>query len=454
MEKLRAFWARISDSLWFVPAILTIAGGALALLLIRYNDDLVGGADAAELWWLFGGSADGARSVLESISGSIITVTGVVFSVTIIALQLASSQFTPRVLRQFMANRSNQLVLGVFIGTFTFVLLVQRTVNGGEVGPQFIPELAVTVALLLALTSIGFLIFFIDHAARSVQVATIIENVTQDTIAAVRNVFPDTLRPDSTAVERLTPGAALEEAVPPDVTDAVFVVADRAGYLQAIARSKLVKLAREHRVRARMEIEIGDYVLPGQPVLTAWPASRVSDELRSAFSDTLVLGFERTPHQDVKHGIIELMDIAVKAMSPSINDPTTCVNAIQRLGEILLEVAWRDGGEAFDRDDDGRVRTVLLRPTLEDMTNLAFNQVRHYAAENASVVVALVETLSVLVSLSPQASREPFRRHMAAVLRTASQRIKDETDIRRVEQAAAAAVRRAAAPPPLRRPGA
>jgi uncharacterized membrane protein len=447
MEKLMALWKRVTDSLWFIPALLTLGSAVLALLLIAYNDELVGDADAAELWWLFGGSADGARSVLESISGSIITVTGVVFSVTIIALQLASSQFTPRVLRQFMAARPNQLVLGVFIGTFTYTLLVQRTVNSGEVGQEFIPALAVTVALLLALTSIGFLIYFIDHAARSVQASTIIHNVTGDTLAAVAAVFPEQVEG-----ARGKPDATAEELTPVDVGEGCRVAARKAGYLQAVARRELQRLAARNDVVVRVEIEIGTYVLPGQPILTVWPGERVSDELMADLCDVMILGFDRTQHQDIKHGIIELMDIAVKAMSPSINDPTTATNAIHGLSRILLDIAWRERGDTTDNDDDGKTVVIMRRPRLDDITDIAFNQIRHYSADNSTVAATMMETLGLLASQSPSEARAPFIRHLEEVIRTANARITDETDVQLIQAAAAKSLKMAESPPPQRRP--
>jgi uncharacterized membrane protein len=447
MEKFRTVWVRVTDSLWFLPAVLTIAGASLALLLIRYNDALVGELDAAELWWLFGGSADGARSVLESISGSIITVTGVVFSVTIIALQLASTQFTPRVLRQFMADRSNQLVLGVFIGTFTYTLLVQRTVNGGEVGEEFIPELAVTVALALTLTSIGFLIYFIDHAARSVQVSSIIQNITMDTMRALRTVYPSYHDTTGSWDEPLA-----DDLLPMDPDLGRRVRSGGGGYLQALARETLRDLASKHGITARLEVEIGAYILPGQHVLTVWPGAKVGDELTGDLCDTLVLGPSRTQHQDIKHGVIELMDIAAKAMSPAVNDPTTAVNAMHAISRILLDMAWRELGDTRDDDEEGRPQLIIRRPRLGDTVDLAFNQVRHYAVDNPTVAITLMQVLAQLSALSPEAARGPFKRHLAAVIRTTSDRVTDEGDIRRVSGAAEAALLLAAEPPPHRRP--
>lgn len=447
MEKLRTLWHDVVDSLWFLPGMLTLAGGTLAVLLVRHNDSILGDVDAGDVWWVFGGSPDGAMSVLQAIAGSIITVTGVVFSVTIIALQLASSQFTPRVLRQFMADRSNQAVLGVFIATFTYSLITLRTVRSGEVSDEFVPAVAVTGAVLLALLSIGFLIYYINHIARSIQAAVIIDSVVGSTAEVIPLVFPDTV-PDCDDPER--PNA--EDLTPARDAAAYEVRASRAGYMQAVERGSLAGQAREHDLLIRLEVEIGEFVLPGQVVMRVWPSSPMPATLPAELFDALVLGLERTPHQDIKHGLIEIMDIAVKAMSPSVNDPTTAVNCIHRMAELLLDLAWRERGDGVERDDAGTVRLIIRRPRLDEAVGLAFHQVRHYSADNATVMIVLIETLANLAALSPRAARPAFTTQLDAVVHTARARIRDQTDSQRVERAAAAAQERIRAEPPRQRP--
>jgi uncharacterized membrane protein len=452
MERLRALWSEVTDSLWLLPSLLTLAGGAAAVLLVAYNDAIIDalGVDVTDVWWLFGGSAEGAKSVLESISGSIITVTGVVFSVTIIALQLASSQFTPRVLRQFMADRGNQAVLGVFIGTFTYTLLVQRTIRGDANDETFVPALAVTTAVLLALTSIGFFIYFINHLARSIQAAVVIDSATTSTVGVLRKVFPERLQP---GVDERAPSAAelLEKLGLEDGT-AQVITAPKAGYLQGIDRRLLLDAAEESDLVICMEVEIGAWLMPGLTVMRVWPARKVEQEKLDELCSALVLGLERTPLQDLKNGTIELMDIAVKGLSPSINDPTTAVNAIQRQAEILLDLAWRVRGDSVSKDDSGAVRVIVRRPRLDDVVDLAFNQVRHYGGDNPSVMIALIETLATLSALSPPLARPAFVQQLQLAIATASDRIDDDGDRVRVQQAAAEALRVADTPPPLQRP--
>ncbi|HEU0302351.1 MAG TPA: DUF2254 family protein [Longimicrobium sp.] len=191
LARLRLAWTKVRDSLWFLPCVMTLAGAVLAIAITQAARR--GAFDVEVLRsWVFGGGVDGARGVLEAIAGGLITVTGVVFSVTIVALQLASTQFTPRVLRNFTADRGNQLVLGVFIGTFTYTLLVLRTVRSADDGESpFVPRVAVTLAVVLVLVAIGFLIFYINHSARSIQVAAILGRVARRTIGDVRRLFPE-----------------------------------------------------------------------------------------------------------------------------------------------------------------------------------------------------------------------------------------------------------------------
>lgn len=436
MARLKAFWLDMVDSLWFVPAVLTAIGAAAALLLVNFDDVLIGELDPATRWWAFGGTAEGAAGVLSAIASSIITVTGVVFSVTIVALQLASSQFTPRVLRQFTADRANQIVLGVFIGTFTYTLLVQRTLRTADGGEEFVPNVAVTGAVVLALVSIGFLIFFINHAARSIQASVIIDSVTADTMQAVRQVFPERLEDGE------DPPLILADEYTSGRPEAPLVITcHKAGYIQEVDRAAMKRIAHRNHLFIRMDAEIGKYVLPGAEVMCVWPGSDVDAEIENELRGALLLGMERTPHQDLELGVIELMDIAVKAMSPSVNDPTTALNAIDRLGEILLELSWRRRGDLVEMSDSGRPLLITRRPLLHDTLGVAFDQVRHYAAGNPTVAIALTRLLGRLVALAPDSARATFMEELHEVKSTAIREITDPVDRRRYDEAVVEALR-------------
>jgi uncharacterized membrane protein len=433
LNKLRAVWNEVRDSLWFLPAVLTLAGAALAVLMVGLDQQDVLPEETAPLW-LMTGSSDGARGVLSAIASGIITVTGVVFSVTIVALQLASTQYTPRVLRNFTADRASQMVLGVFIGTFTYSLLVLRVVRGEEPtamenGEYFIPHLSIVVAVVLALVSIGFLIFFINHLARSIQASVLIARVTEETLRTMERLLP----------------ARFGEAADDDVASATpaaqgsIITANSSGYVQAIDHDAVSKILEDGGgVTVRLERQVGEFILPGAAVATVWPAmptdhedSPVVQHVRAAY----LMGSERTPYMDLEHGVIELADIAVKALSPGINDPTTAVLCVDRLSELLLAFARQEPPRRVRRHNGGRGILIIPRTEFDRLADLALDQVRHFGVGDPRFAIALLDRLAELGMVLPRHHRQAVARHAAAVLRDARRRINDEADLNRVETA-------------------
>lgn len=418
MARLRFVWTRTRDSLWFLPGVLTLAGAALAIGVTQAEERGVFDTELLRSW-VFGGAVDGARGVLGAIAGGLITVTGVVFSVTIVALQLASSQFTPRVLRNFTADRGNQLVLGVFIGTFTYTLLVLRTIRSADDGEEpFVPRVGVTLAVVLVLVAIGFLIFYINHSARSIQVAAILERVARRTIGDVHRLFPEQV------------GHA-DDSEPPDPRpvdqSSATVTADAAGYLQAVDGRNLFDLGKGRRLVIAMEPHVGDFVLPGQPLATVSPSEEVDEEVCGAVRKAFLLGPERSPEQDVEFGIVEVSDIGIKALSPGINDPTTAHRCIDRLSEILLELGTRVPPSPW-RTEEGQVHYLARHPTFERAVGLAFDQIRFFGASNPGIAGKLLEALSRLASLVPPGRRPVLLAQARAVLDAARTRIESTVD--------------------------
>ena len=220
MKNLKDLWTAVHDSFWAVPAITVLGAVVLALAMIEIDQILDRNTLAA---WprLFGAGADGSRGMLSAIAGSMITVTGVVFSITIVALSLASSQYTSRVLRNFMRDRSNQVVLGVFLGIFAYCLVVLRTIRGGDEG-AFVPGLAVLMAVALAFVSIGVLIFFIHHIGTSIQASHIVAAVAKDTLAAVDHLFPEVGDPRDEAEEVATAAHGRDGRAIPSLQTATY----------------------------------------------------------------------------------------------------------------------------------------------------------------------------------------------------------------------------------------
>lgn len=379
-------WARILDSLWFIPAVGALGGVLLAAATLAFPI-----SDKLEGSWihpiLFSGEVGSARAVLGTIAGSLITVTGVVFSVTIVTLQLASTQFTPRVMRGFIADRTNQTVLAIFIGTFTYTLLVLGGLGSPGLGDEGVPVIAVSLSLVLLLVSVGALILFINRSAQSVQVSTILRREAQQALDRDEGIFPAGV------------GVGIEDSdfrLP--ATEAALVRARGPGYVQAVHGGGLLELAEDRDLLVEMRVAVGEFVFAEKVVLRVWPHDRVDDELRGRLRDLLVIGAERTPQQDVEFSIGAVADIAVKALSPSINDPTTGMLAIDRLTEMLASLAGTEEA-AVRADASGAVRLLALRPTFERLVGLAFDQIRLHGAGNPAIAKKVLDCMLDLMPL-------------------------------------------------------
>ena len=440
LDRLTAIWTRVRDNLWFLPAVLTL--GAVILAMVTIQLDMADVFDFPEppadtepdgpgpLRLAFAGTADGARNVLNAIATGLITVTGVVFSVTIVALQLASTQFTPRILRNFTADRGNQLVLGVFIATFTYALLIQRVVRGedGAMG-SFVPHLSVTVALVLALVSIGFLIFFIDHAARSVQAAVIIDRVAEDGHRRIERTLRDLG----------TEGEVVREEVAPPPGPGTVVESTANGYLQGVDRTALLELLSERGRTIRIEPHVGDYIMRGGTLATLWPAADPEGELAERIRAAFFTGYERTPHLDIELAVVELVDIAVKALSPGINDPTTATICLDRLTELVTDLGRREPAPAAQRHPESGALLILSRPSFEHFVETALNQIRHFGAGNPHFAASMMRRLAQAGRLVPAERHAPLRRQAEDLLRDALAHGPGPADEARVAEAAAEA---------------
>jgi len=422
------------DSLWFLPSLLTLAGAGLAMAMIYVDERVESGP--LDWVWVFGGGPESALSILSSIVTSLITVTGVTFSVTIVALQLASSQYTPRVLRNFTADRGNQLVLGVFIATFTYALLIQRRVRiENEAIDPFVPSLSVTLAVALVLVSVGFLIYFVDHMARSIQAPVIIDRATREALALVDRLFPEPIGEPA----RETPHRAPAE-------QPAVVAARRGGYLQAVDENALFELANGSTLTLQMEARIGEFLLPRQALASAWPAERIGEEEEHRVREAFVLGIERVPQQDVEFGILEVVDIAVRSLSPSLNDPETAMNSVDRLGEILAVLGQRDFPTDIRTDEGGRVRFIARRLEYGEAVAAAFEPIRHFGAAHPRVAARVIDTLRKVMEVVPEYRHPPLVREIEVMLESARGAVHAPGELDLVERAATAALpsRRAA----------
>jgi uncharacterized membrane protein len=390
MNKLKQLWSNFRSSLWFVPVLMVIASAVLALVFIevdgRTNQELL-----AQYPRIFGAGADGSRGMLSSIAGSMITVAGLTFSLTIVAMAQASSQYTSRILRNFMRDRSNQFVMGFFVGIFVYCLIVLRTIRGGDEG-RFIPSLAVLFGLLLAISSVGVLIFFIHHIASSIQASSIISSAAEETIGALQRLFADQVSEELEESEAQLSAGLLEGKVWRPVP------ARRTGYVQDFDAEGLVTFSVECDRIVRIERGVGSFVVRDSPFVSLSAAAngvQLDEATTQRLNELFTIRHYRTIDQDVAFGIRQIVDIALKALSPGVNDTTTAVVCIDYLGAILAELAARRIDPHF-RSQDGDVRVIARGATFESFVHGAFDQIRDVAAENTAIYLRLLNALATV----------------------------------------------------------
>ena len=413
-HRARALWIALTSSLWFIPSAMVGAAILLAVILVEVSANVDREA-LARIPRLFGAGAAGSRDMLSTIAGSVITVAGVTFSITIAALALASAQYTPRVLRTFMRDRANQVVLGTFVGVYAYCLVVLRTIRGSDEG-TFIPSIAVLGGFLLALVSVGVLIFFIHHIASALQASTILDRVRHATEEAIAELFPEEI------------GDAVDEDADAALTDQLgadvrwrSIPTRRTGYVQSVDAHGLLELARDQNVVLRMEHAVGDFVTCGMPLaaiassgreetVQSTPDGVVPEDLIDALGSLFTINAHRTVEQDAAFGILQISDIALKALSPGVNDTTTAVTCVDHLGAVLARLAERRIA-ARVRGDDGQARVIALGPTFAGLVSLALDDIRRNAESNVTVLGRLLDAIETTSGFTRNAAR---RRILAA----------------------------------------
>ena len=408
-------------SLWFVPALSLALAIALAAAGLWASTLTPSGTEPGAPALLFGGGPDEARAMLQTIAGSVITVAGVTFSITVVALQLASSQYSPRVLRNFLRDRGNQVALGIFIGTFAYALLILQTIRD-EAGDQaaFVPSVAMTVALGLALLSVGTIVYFIHHISTQIQISSIVEDIADETVRLIRGSCPE--RDADEAAN--APAEAHADGREDDEDDWDLVArARRSGFVQYVAVEALIDVATDAEAVLRVDSPPGAWVDEGGPIVSV-RGGPVRDP--DALHPHVRIGSERTLQQDASFGVRQLADIAVKALSPGINDPTTATYCVERLATVLIEAGSRADPPAQRHGPDGRAAVVMPVPGFSELVSLAYDQIRHYGGDDAYVMTAVAEALVRTARRTPS-DRHAALREQADALVGATDRMKPRT---------------------------
>lgn len=388
MNRLR-FRARqivydLGSGLFFRPLLVVVglAGAALAVTTLAQQ-----GTGAT---WLFPGEPAAAQVVLGTIASSMMTVVSVVYSILLVALSLASMQFSTRILRQLVRDKVSQMTLGIFVGTFLYCLLLLRVVQASP--PSFVPALGVGGAIVLALVAMGQLVYFIHHIAHFIQANFLIDQIAQETEVVIDEVFPAVPPPEGLA---LPDGWAAWPRHP--------VASESSGYVQIVDLEGIAEVAAALHGVIVVRTGVGHFATEGIPMLevhaTRAPSSEQLESLREAFD----VGPIRTMQDDAEWGVRQIVDIALKAISPAVNDPSTAATCIDHLGRLLVRAARRHAPRPFRAAGaDGRARVVLRESSLAALIDLAFTQIRQYGRGDMAVALRVLRALAVVAEVTTE----------------------------------------------------
>lgn len=395
--RLIKLWVDLQSSYYFIPALMAI--GAIILAFITSNIDKNLDFEAIQkLGWFYSNSADGARAILSTIAGSMITVAGVTFSMTMVAVTSAAAQYGPRLIGNFMRDKANQFTLGTFTSTFVYCLLIMRVARIGDSAgvengvTEIIPNVSLMVALAMTLVSVGVLIYFIHHIPETLNVGNITSRVGREMRDNIDELFPHDM--GDSYDEPIFDG----DAYP--LNKAFFVKARAEGYIQALDNEALMRISKEHDLVVRLQFRPGDFCVLGTELAHAWKSEpitqqqeqEISKKLRSCFA----LGRERTAYQNILFLADELVEILARALSPGINDPYTAINCMNWYHSALNAVSQGRPPSAFRYDENEVLRVIAYPVTFEEMLGVLCDQSRPYIAGDRNATLHMISVLTEL----------------------------------------------------------
>lgn len=424
-------------SFWFLPTVMVFAAVGAAVLCVQLDRWMVEwlGESYSEY---FGMTEQGGRDLLAAIASSMITVAGITFSITIVTLSLASSQYTSRVLRNFLRDRGNQMALGMFVAVFVYCLTVLSIITSDS-EEKLIPPLAVLGGVALAFCGIGFLIYFIHHVAYSIQASTIIQGIAEETLCVVDVLFPVPSDDQPSGVGEGTQCLVPDELRGPRHWHAVY--AHSSGFIQNSDLEHLIHIAETHSIVIRTHYSVGDFLIQDTPLVSIHrtddgagdeAAARVMEALEIKIHRCFVIRAHRTIESDVGFGIRQLVDIAVKALSPGVNDTTTANISLNYLTVILARVIQGTPLSAC-RSTDRRLRVIIYGPTFPDLLGECYEQIRQNAGGNVRVLDHLVHSIRTIAPLTTDPQRlEALRFQVSLIAEVVERTIAAPADLHRL----------------------
>jgi uncharacterized membrane protein len=421
---LESQWRRevLRTNLWLVPTLEVAL--AVALFFVTRAVDMAAYQGRLTLPpWVISGSSDAARQILAALAAAVITVVGVVFSIMIVTLTLASTQFGPRMLRNFIRDRATQITLGTFVATFVYAILALVAIEPGPHG-DFVPHLTITVTLGLTVADVGLLIYFIHHIATTIQLPQVIASIAGDltgAIATERAISAEN-------AERPRHGAELPELLDRLKHSGAVVPAPSSGYLQFIRLRALVRVAGELDAVISLHYRPGHFLVQGRPIATVWPAE-AAPAISASFARAHLTGPVRTLTQDISFAVDQLVEIAIRALSPAVNDTFTALTCVDWLGDCLSKIAGNWQPTEVHRDSVGDIRLITEPVRFDRLVERAFEKVRQASRGMPAVMIRQLDALAVILAeTAPGDERRVLFAQAVMIERASSESVPEPLD--------------------------
>ncbi len=418
-----ADWRReaLRTNLWLVPVLETVAVVVLFGLTYAVDRSAYDGLITLPTWVL-SGTADVARVLLATVAASIITVVGIVFSITIVALTLASTQFGPRMLRNFVRDPGTQLSLGTFVASFCFAMIALVSVGGGPHG-DFVPHLSITVTLLFTLVDVAVLIYFLNHIATMIQLPVVIANIATNLVNEVT-----AMENSDTFGVGMARGPSHDELLVRLAESGAPIRTPRSGYLQVIRHDVLVEIAANANAVVQLPHRPGHFMVAGQVIAKVWPpeaAESVAEKLALGH----VAGAYRTLPQDVSFGFDQLVEIALRALSPAVNDTFTGMTCVDWIADCLCRIAPIWHPHRIRRDSDGDIRVIAFQPSFDRLVERTFDTIRQAAIGMPAIMIRQLDAIAKIIEQVPDRTRRTaLIRQAEAIQRSNSATVADPSD--------------------------
>jgi len=426
MKKLLFWWSELKSTFWFVPVLIITLGISLALWLVYLDSESAINPEGG--WkYIFPSSPDAAKDILSIIAGAMIGVAGTVFSITLVALTLASSQFGPRLIKNFMYDRINQTVLGTYLSLYIYCLMVLNAVKDTE-QLEFVPTISVFFALLMTIANIVLLIIFMHHVASSIQADNIIGKISKNLSLNLKNLFPDQVGEAANSAFDL-------EKIIADFAFSKSLKSNKSGYLQYVGEEALMDDISAKDYFLELYFRPGDYLISGKEIGKVYSHDDLSGEDLEPLNHNFLTGKTRTSQQDAEHAIHQMVEIAGRALSPGINDPYTAITCIDNLTNTIAYLTGVQFPSPYRIGEDKKLRIYADSLTFEGMMDAAFNAIRQYSKGNPPVIIHLMEAMVTLFEFAKEDHhKNAIRKHAKMILNLAKNSLEEERDLQDLQK--------------------